>query len=166
MNTSDIFRFFEKVYIPKNIDDCWIFTGGLNSCGRGNYWLNGKTVQAHRISYELFKGTIPDGLFVCHHCDNGKCVNPVHLFIGTCKDNVDDMMRKGRKTILRGEDDPKSKLTNRQVLKIVELYKTGKYTQPELGEKFKVTRSTVLSIIRGNNWKHITNITTPIRRPF
>jgi len=90
-------RFEEKVSIEPN-SGCWLWTGAANAAGYGRLyvWPEGKHQKAHRISYELHVGAIPDGMFVCHRCDNPSCVNPQHLFIGTRQDNVDDMNRKGR----------------------------------------------------------------------
>jgi hypothetical protein len=80
--------------------DCWIWYGDRTKQGYGTYSVkvNGKwqTIGVHRISYELYYGSISDGLFVCHHCDNPPCLNPEHLFLGTAKDNVQDMLHKGR----------------------------------------------------------------------
>lgn len=90
---DDIKRFETKFLKYKS---CWEYTGGIGTTGRGMFWLNGKTEKAHRVSWMIYKGEIPKGLLVCHKCDNGKCVNPEHLFLGTHKDNTQDMMRKGR----------------------------------------------------------------------
>jgi hypothetical protein len=86
-------RFWEKV---QKGDGCWVWSGGLIS-GYGRFVVrHGLYVRAYRFSYELANGPIPDGLFVCHRCDNPPCVNPAHLFLGTCKDNFEDMRAKGR----------------------------------------------------------------------
>jgi hypothetical protein len=154
-------RFWSKVN-KLGKDNCWEFTGGINSTGRGIFVLNGKSVHAHRVAYMLTNGRIPEGAFICHTCDNGKCVNPKHLFIGNALINNRDCFSKGRHPILRGEHDPKSKLNNEKVLKIVELYKTGKYSQPQVGKMFGVSRSSVLGILRGESWVEITGITKPL----
>lgn len=155
--TDPIKRFWNKVDV-RGEDDCWEFQGALNSTGRGAFSIGRKNIKAHRYAYETKVGAIPDGMLVCHHCDNGKCCNPKHLFLGTMADNVRDMINKGRKRVLRGDDDPKSKLNSGQVLEIVHLYKTGFFTQPHIARMFGVSRSAIESILNGYNWNHVTNI--------
>lgn len=77
-------------------DECWNYLGLLDSAGYGRFTVNGKAEGAHRISYELTHGYVPDGMHVLHKCDNPTCVNPNHLFAGTALDNMQDKCRKGR----------------------------------------------------------------------
>lgn len=75
---------------------CWVWTGKRSREGYGRFSLDGRLVNAHRWSWERAVGPIPNGLLVCHHCDNPPCVNPEHLFVGTIQDNTRDMLAKGR----------------------------------------------------------------------
>ena len=89
----------ERLYsrIKKNELDCWVWQGCVIR-RYGGIKIAGKMKRAHRISWELTNGPIPDGLFVCHHCDVPLCINPDHLFLGTHTDNMRDMIKKGRKS--------------------------------------------------------------------
>lgn len=94
ITTKSINRFWKKV--DKSESGCWIWTGALNGKGYGIMTIQGKHILAHRFSLILNnRNEIPTGLFVCHKCDNPKCVNPDHLFLGTARDNADDMYYKG-----------------------------------------------------------------------
>ena len=99
--------------------------------------------------------TIPDGLIICHHCDNPPCVNPGHLFLGTHQDNVDDMMQKGRNNQQNGENRFCAKLKEFEVRTIRKAYATGAWTMQELADFYFVTKTTVVYIIKRKTWKHI-----------
>jgi hypothetical protein len=88
-------RFWAKVN-RRGPDDCWVWTGSTDPRGYGHIWRQGRLVPTHRLSYELNRGPIPDGMCVLHRCDNPPCCNPSHLFLGTKADNAHDMHAKGR----------------------------------------------------------------------
>jgi hypothetical protein len=87
-------RFLAKV--RKVEGGCWLWTGGHNASGYGTTKIKANSYLAHRVSWTIHRGEIPEGLFVCHHCDNPPCVNPDHFFLGTKKDNTQDSIAKGR----------------------------------------------------------------------
>lgn len=124
------------------LGNCWEWTASLARNGYGIVKFNSKTNKMpHRISWIIAYGDIPDNLFVLHSCDNRKCVNPKHLFLGTAKDNTRDMDLKNR----RGNY---CKVTNEQVCKIRELYSKGNLTQKEIGYIFGISQTHVGSIVR------------------
>lgn len=153
---SEIVDRFCKFVDVRSDDECWEWTGGIKSTGRGNFWLNGKTIQAHRMAWILSYGEIPENLLVLHHCDNGKCVNPKHLFLGTYKDNIHDMISKGRRARILGEDHPASKLKEKDVIAIREMYRNSGLSQYKIARLFGVSRSTIESIVLFSNWRHVT----------
>jgi hypothetical protein len=91
-------RFLSHIVGKFTKDECWEWDGAIfKGSGYGQFGsVKSGVFTAHRYSYQLFKGQIPDGMFVCHSCDNRKCFNPSHLWLGTPKDNVQDMVKKGR----------------------------------------------------------------------
>lgn len=112
---KNVDAFWSRVAVG-GADICWGWTGSTSSRGYGLYApLPGVLLRSHRVAYALHNGVIDDSMFVCHRCDNPTCCNPAHLFLGTPKDNVDDMIGKGRKVIFHGIDNPAAKLTADQV---------------------------------------------------
>ena len=125
---------------------CWVWVGSLDKGGYGIF----RKMRAHRYSYELYKGPIPEGMFVCHQCDNPSCVNPKHLWLGTPADNARDCVRKGRHS--RGVDTGIAKLTEHNVRRIRTL---TNYSYKEISEMYKVSYNTVYNIINRKTWTHI-----------
>ena len=152
-------RFLAKIDI-KEPDQCWEWLAMRHPDGYGQMKVKEKRKYAHRLSYEIFIGPIPEGMMVCHKCDNPGCVNPHHLFLGTCLDNVRDMISKGRKRQASpdklsspGESNPASKLTRVLVDEIRERYAKSNHSQQSLADAYGVSQSTVSNIIRNTNWK-------------
>lgn len=144
-------RFLSHVNIPADFNDCWIWTKSLFSSGYGKFSIEHKNHYAHRVSFELFVGPIPDKLFVCHSCDNKLCVNPLHLWLGTHQDNMDDKVKKNRQTHTRGELDGVHKLTEQDVYKIREMIEQG-INQHEIAKMFGVDHATISAIKTGQSW--------------
>jgi hypothetical protein len=131
---------------------CWIWMGSTTSRGYGQLIDDNKKYYAHRASYEAFVGEIPSGMYVCHRCDNRFCVNPSHLFVGTQKDNLQDMKIKGRST--RGEKNKQAKLTKHAVEAIKWGLKNG-IKEKDLAENWGVCRQTINNIKNKKRWSHV-----------
>ncbi len=131
---------------------CWLWTASMN----GNYGQisigghQGKPLLAHRASWEIAYGPIPNTMQVLHRCDNGRCVNPDHLFLGTQMDNIHDMMAKGRDGF-RGERHGAAKLTEAQVREILTSTETGRSIYRRTGISWK----TISDIRRRVSWRHV-----------
>lgn len=151
---SDEERFWS--YVEKT-DSCWIWKGRFVRKGYGSLFFKGKETRAHRASWMIHYGDIPEGLHVCHTCDNPECTNPNHLWLGTNYENRQDSVKKGRARggSLKGSASPNSKLTEEKVLAIRKLYASKEYKQRELAVLFNVDPTTISDIIRRKIWKHI-----------
>lgn len=144
--TNPFKEFFSYVDIDHN-SQCWNWAGHIHKSGYGVY----RSEFAHRFSLKQALGLIPDGMMALHACDNRKCVNPTHLFIGTGQTNVDDMFSKGRNRHLCGEQVSNAKLTAEDVIAIREdgrLY-------AEIAKSYNVSLSTISSIKTKRNWAHV-----------
>jgi hypothetical protein len=145
--------FWTRVDKNDDANSCWEWQGRRDKHGYGRMEWPGKRSQlAHRISWLLAHGD-PGQLWVLHECDNPRCCNPNHLFLGTPMDNTRDMRQKGRAGDLRGEEHPRAKVTAAQVSEIRQLYAAGGVTQKELGQRYGITDRQVSSIVREENWK-------------
>jgi hypothetical protein len=153
-------RFWSKVD-KRGPDECWEWKAKCNPNGYGQFRVKEHTT-AHRVSWELTNGPIPEGLYVCHRCDNPPCVNPAHLFLGTAQDNARDMVKKGRdrasvcpESIVRGEKVGSAKLTNEQVIRIRSDYAGGGISCRELAAKYGVNRGTIRAVLTRKQWAHL-----------
>ena len=146
-------RFWKRVKKTKN---CWLWTGCLTVGGYGNLPFH-RTLQsgnvAHRFSYELRHGKIPNGKWVLHTCDNRRCVKPDHLYLGTFIENARDCVMRNREA--KGEKNGMAKFTEQIVRILRKEYATGKFTKAELAKRFNMSYSNVQAIITRFTWKHL-----------
>lgn len=157
LKRTTVERFLERVTVGAG---CWLWLGKPNGAGYGMISHNGRGERAHRVSWMLHRGAIPDGISVLHHCDNRMCVNPAHLFLGTIADNNADMCQKGRARYWfrvnppRGVKHHRAKLTDADVVRIREAAKTG-LSHRAIAETFGVSRPTVTRVVAAKGWKHV-----------
>lgn len=151
----DTDRFMQS--IVRGQSGCWIWYRGTSNIGYGVFVLGGKQMAAHRASHLLFKGPIPEGMKVLHKCDVRNCVNPDHLFLGSQKDNVQDMIAKGRrhKNGASGTLNASAKLTEADVLEIRRLRSDG-WLYKDIATLFGISTQNAHRIGTGQMWKHIT----------
>lgn len=168
---KDLVQHFFKYAPIDGSDRCWEWRGEKTHHGYGYCRLRRKGRSdvggmAHRISYILIYGPIPDGLHVCHKCDNPLCIRADHLFLGTDKDNSDDKVRKQRHSFgpkhsaIMKEKSPKgqdvwlAKLRNEDIPKILELRREG-HTYKQIGQQFGVDNTCIYKICKGKRWAHL-----------
>ena len=157
LTEESIERFWKHVD-KKSDNECWEWKACKSIKGYGIMGIKHKPYLAHRISWVIHNGAVPvtdslQELCVCHTCDNRSCVNPLHLFLGTDKDNMDDMCKKGRGAV--GEKNGKHKLTENQVIEIREKYVPHVYTLAMLAKEYGVAQVTIYLIVTYINWKCI-----------
>lgn len=136
--------------------ECWEWTAALKPTGHGRVFINGKFSYVHRVVFEAAFGPIPEGMCVCHKCDNACCFNPDHLFLGTRANNLQDMWRKGRQTKerARGDSSPKTIYSTAKVLEM----RRRKANGDRIGSlvlEFGGTYQAIKAIIDRKTWKHI-----------
>lgn len=146
-------RIYDRLDKSSNPNGCWEWQGGRNKGGYGKTWSNGRTIYAHRLMWSLHNGDIPQGMQVCHKCDNPPCCNPEHLFLGTAQENMADRSTKGHAPL--GENVKAAKLSESQVMEIDSLLRQG-LSCPTIAAMFDVHRNTVLHIKNGKVWAHTT----------
>lgn len=143
---------YEKFVIKKN-NDCWEWTGNKVN-GYANFNHRGTIMKAHRVSWILHNGVIPESMFVLHKCDIRHCTNPQHLFLGNQTDNMKDMAFKGRTGVFLGEKNKASVLKEEQVKEIKKLIKIG-VACAKIARDFEVNNNTIRNIKYGFTWKHV-----------
>jgi hypothetical protein len=150
-------RLREVVVVPE-LGPCWQWTKSVQVSGYGQFTMDNKLIRAHRFAWLLFNGPVPDGILVCHKCDNPPCCNPEHLFLGTHADNARDKVLKGRAKSggVCGERCNFAKVTVDAVIDIRRtLVRGNKGNTRMLADKYGIAMCTVRQIASGYNWKHI-----------
>lgn len=153
---TEIQRFWDKVD-RLGPDDCWAWTASYGPFGYGQYRIpQGKNWRAHRLAYVLTHGEIPEGAVIMHTCDNRTCVNPQHLQVGTQKQNLVDMARRGR--------CPQARLTPEAVADLRRRVAAGE-PLAAVAKSYGIKRVTANAAVRGNTWGHITDPAPVTRFP-
>lgn len=160
-NAMDPVERFNNRYEVDEETGCWLWTGYVkDGTGYGEMSVNGSNYGAHRISYTIRYGDIPDGDWVLHKCHNKTCVNPEHLYLGDVKANVQDSIEEGSfwngVALNRGEDVDNSKLTEDDVREIKRLKRDTDMTHKEVAERFETTPPNITAILNGRSWSHVT----------
>ena len=130
--------------------DCWEWIGAISGSGYGHVQHKGRSLLAHRVAWQLTNGSIPEGLLICHVCDNRICVNPEHLFIGTYASNYHDSAAKGRNT--RGTKNAMTALTENEVLELRAQYSTQNFTLAKLASMYNMSQSGIFHIVKRETW--------------
>jgi hypothetical protein len=163
---KDISRFISKINIIPGLGlngDCWEWKGSLDKNGYGKSSYRKFSVRATKFGYELFTNKlVPKGLCICHKCDNPRCVNPYHLFIGTSQDNMIDKVNKRRQA--SGVGTGHAVLTKDIVVEIRDLYNNHNYKLKQLRDKFLVSESNLSQIINNTIWHDNNYIRNKIRK--
>lgn len=152
MHQTTVASLFAKCITTGGPDSCWPWTGRVPD-RYGTISIENRPTPTHRAAYLLCVGDIPDGLFVCHRCDNTLCCNPRHLFLGTHQQNVDDCVTKQRH--IHGERHPDAMLSEDEVREILSAKDGPRGTGRHLAQRFLVSPSTIAAIWSGRNWKHV-----------
>jgi len=134
--------------IEKQDSGCWKWIGTKNKKGYGMMVYKGRIHASHRVSWQEFYGEIPEGMLICHKCDNPSCVNPDHLFVGSNQDNMDDMKQKGRASKSKDKQKSRRKISREKELEIIERYKTSNVTQKSLANEFGIALNHVRRLTR------------------
>lgn len=150
-------RFWPKVH-QRGADECWEWRACRDGSGYGRIGHNGRAIPASRASWMVQVGPIPEGRMVLHHCDNPPCVNILHLYLGDHADNARDASERGLlagRSGLPGEENPRSKLTQSDVVALRRDRHESGMTYRQLGAKYGIRKQYAWSIATGRNWSHI-----------
>lgn len=159
LRTTPVAERFWKYVTKTEGDGCWEWTGHRTRLGYGRLKIGhrpkARSAEAYRISWEIHHGPIPEGLCVCHRCDNPPCVRPDHLFLGTHRDNMLDAAAKGFMGRARAERNGNARLTWEIVRDVRRLYATGLYSQKQLAERFGMCPASAHNVVTGKYWRDV-----------
>lgn len=141
-------RFWDKV---ERTNTCWNWIGSLTDRGYGEFVVNKKKRKAHILSWMDFHQADTNGLCVCHTCDNPKCVNPEHLYLGTPQDNMNDKVARNRQSKMPGESHPMAKLSREDIINI----RNDRRSSRDIGKEYGISHSHVLRIKKGEKWNSV-----------
>ena len=151
--TANLIESFRAHYSPNEHGQCWEWQGALRDKGYGKLYIRRKAYSAHRVAWVIANNAeIPEGMCVCHSCDNPACVNPDHLWIGTDADNLNDKVSKGRQA--RGIRVSGAKLNDSDVETIFVLREAG-WLHRQIAARFGVGTKHVADILARRNWAHV-----------
>ena len=145
---------FWKYVTPGPFNECWVWQGPTHDNGYGRLNAENRRTLAHRYSYEIHNGPIPEGMLVCHHCDNPACCNPYHFFLGTINDNNQDMIAKGRQRPRIGNLNGNAKLSVEHVQEIRKSVSEG-VPQNLIAKQFAMSKATINRIVKRKLWRHV-----------
>ncbi len=150
VTAKDVERFSGK-YTSPAADACWLWQGGKSTAGYGVFRMRDKTFLAPRVSYTIAHGQIPAGMLIRHTCDTPACVNPTHLLLGTDADNAMDKVRRGRVPDMRGERNPRARLTAVEVVAVRDLRQEG-LTLAQIARLFDIGVTAISRIASRRTW--------------
>lgn len=151
---SAICSVLSKATFPPDKSVCWGWGAGVTTSGYGKIGFSGKVLTAHRVTYAHFRGTIPKGMHVLHKCDNRRCCNPAHLYIGTNADNMRDKVERNRCVGLKGEQNGSAILTENDVRAILKRLSNGE-SCVAIAASYGVSGVLISAIRTGKSWKHV-----------
>jgi len=150
-------RFWSRVDKESSPSGCWNWIGCKSPRGYGRFGIGKKMERANRISLALVVGSLKDDWHACHKCDNPSCVNPDHLWLGSPAENMQDMIKKGRRSNIspKGECHGFSRLTENDAREIRERYIPWKFSRGTLAKIYGVSRGTIQAVLEGRTWRHV-----------